>query len=84
MPPSPSFCRDVAEGLGDGDLLLVADLQAAEEDHSALLQRRADVLRFASTQQGVEVGSDLAADSRGEVDDFELCGGESHGFSSLS
>ena len=84
MPLSPSFFGDGTESPGDGDLLLVGDLQAAEEDHAALLQRRADVLRFASTQKGVEVGSDLAADPRSDVDDFKLRGGESHGFSSLS
>ena len=71
--------HDVAEGLGDGDLLLVADVQPAEEDDSALLQRVANVLGLAAAEQRVEVGLDLAADSRGEVDDFELCGGKSHG-----
>ena len=39
MPLSPSFAGMVAEGLGDGDLLFVADVQSAEEDHSALLER---------------------------------------------
>ena len=69
MPLSPSFWTMVAEGLGDGDLLLVADVEAAEEDHSALFQRGADVFGLPAAEQRVEVGSDLAADSRGEVDD---------------
>ena len=42
-------------------------------------ERVANVLGFAAAEQRVEIGPDLAADSRGEVDDFELCGGESHG-----
>ena len=60
------------------DLLLVGDVESAEEDDAALFERRPDVLRFCAAKQGVEVGSDLAADSRGEVDDVNLCGGESH------
>ena len=79
MPLLALVLHDVAEGLGDGDLLLVADLQPAEEDHSALLERRADVRGFPAAEQRVEVGPDLAADPRGEVDDVELCRGESHG-----
>ena len=79
MPPSPSFCHDGAEGSGDRDLLFVADLQAAKEDHAALLEDGADVLRFPAAEQRVEIGSDLAADPRREVDDFELRGGKSHG-----
>ena len=43
MPLLTLVLHDVAEGLGDGDLLLVADLQPAEEDHAPLLQDRADV-----------------------------------------
>ncbi len=61
-----------AERLGDRDLLLVGDVESAEEDDAALFERRPDVLRFCAAEQGVEVGSDLAADSRGEVDDVQF------------
>src|SRR6516165_11480149 len=71
-PTLPLVSHDVAEGLGDGDLLLVADLQAAKEDHSTLLQRCSDIRRLAATEERVEIGPDLAADSCCAVDDFEL------------
>ena len=70
MPPCPSFFRDVAESPGDGDLLLVGDVQAAKEDDSTLLQGVANVLGFDAAEQRVEIGSDLATDPRGDVDDF--------------
>jgi len=73
-----------AERLGDRNLLLVADVQTAEEDDAALFQRRPDAAGLPATEQGVEIGSDLTADSRLEIDDVQLCRGESHDVSSLS
>src|SRR6476620_2100014 len=81
--PALSFVfGDHAEGLGDFDLLLVADVQSAEEHDTAPLEDRPDVLRFLTAAQDVEVGSDLAADPRGDIDDVQLRGGESHRVSS--
>ena len=68
----------VAKGLGDRDLLFVGHLQAAEEDHSAVVQSGANGLGFPAAEQRVEVGPELAADPRREVDDFQLRGGKSH------
>ena len=60
------------------------DFQTAEEDDAALFQRRPDAAGLPATEQGVEIGSDLTADSRLEIDDVQLCRGESHDVSSLS
>src|SRR6185312_9758358 len=71
-PALPFVLHNLAKGFGDGDLLLVADLQSAKEDHSTPLQRRADGFRSAATEQRLAVGRDLAADYWCAVDDFEL------------
>ena len=84
MPSSPSSCDDVAECLRDGDLLFVADLQPAEVDHSALLQHFADVGGLPAAEQGVEIGYDFAADSRGQVADSSCVEDSPMAVSSLS
>ena len=63
---------DVAQRLGDGDLLRVADVQATEENDPALREGGANVLRLAAAAQRVEVGPDFAADPGRAVDDIEL------------
>src|ERR1700733_14925061 len=69
----------VAEGLGDRALILVADLESAEEDHAALFVSGASVLCLAAPQQRLEVYSLFSADPRGEVDGVQLGGGKVHG-----
>jgi hypothetical protein len=46
----PFVRRDVAQCPGDGDLLLVGDVEPTEEDDSALLEDRADVRSFGAAQ----------------------------------
>ena len=78
MPPCPSFSGIAPSVLAIVDLLLVGDVESAEEDDAALFEVARMFSRLAAAEQRVEVGSDLAADSRGEIDDVQLCGGESH------
>ena len=85
MPPWPSFSTIAAERLGDRDLLLVADVQPAEEDHAALFQRRRGCCAASRPLSSVSRSVLISLPILGvEIDDVQLCRGESHDVSSLS
>src|SRR3546814_20542552 len=71
VDPVLAFARDgIAQRPGDRDLLLVSDGKTAEIHDSALFERRANLFRITATEQSAEIGLDLAADARRQVDDF--------------
>ena len=62
---------DLAEGTGEGELLLIVDGDSREDEHPAHFEQFADLAGVPAAEQRVEIGADARADAGLEVRYFE-------------